>query len=277
MATQQVIKNLENNLKALSEIKMDDLLRENLGDESRKKDFEPLIIKINNRLRFAIEYAEYVPDNRVNGVIAEFNNIITYITQHSKRNNSEYISHSNNVITSITTALNNTNENWPHFITAAIEKRGFLDDEELRQQYQDSILQIKQESENALKKVNEEAKATIDAAKKLAEEIETKARRTAAKISVEEAQKQFGLAQKGLRIHIGIWSVISVGMIVGFIIYAVNILNITFPEKWSWQIIYYAAIRFAILTFIGSLLTYYSGLIVKTKIFKPLFLFSILN
>ncbi|MEW6571518.1 MAG: PilZ domain-containing protein [Nitrospirota bacterium] len=107
-------------------------------------------------------------------------------------------------------------------------------------------------NEGIKKEYEEHAEKTIEEARQLAKGIEERARKTAAHISVEGAQEQFKLAQKDIRKHVIIWSVLSVLSVLAFIGTAIYLSSIQFPEEWTWSIIYHTAVRIIILTAIGA-------------------------
>lgn len=92
-----------------------------------------------------------------------------------------------------------------------------------------------------------------DEAKKLAQQIEDRARKTAAHISVEAAQEQFRLAQAELNKQVKMWSVISALSLAAFLLTAFILSQIHFPPDWTWQMIYHTAIRVTILTAVGAI------------------------
>jgi len=97
---------------------------------------------------------------------------------------------------------------------------------------------------------------TIGEARKLAQEIEGRARRTAAHISVEEAQKQFKLAQQDHNKRVKLWGYLSVIAIAAFFAVAVYLARVQFPEEWRWHVVYFAAIRITILTAAAAVATF---------------------
>src|SRR5690606_24349582 len=90
-------------------------------------------------------------------------------------------------------------------------------------------------------------------AKKLAQQIEERARKTAAHISVEAAQEQFREAQKDHKKQVRLWAILSLISIFAFIITAIYLASVKYPEQWQWHVIYYTAIRITILTAVGAI------------------------
>lgn len=257
MASQGQIDNLKKNIaEKFRAIDRDKLLRPNLGEESLESEFGSILEDLKNKIDFAIEFAPNVHDNNVSQIISVFNQILQQIEAQVSRSNAEYVSQRESFLKTIKNQIEDIKQFWSPFVTAAVETRGFLQDEGIRKEYQRTIESIKEESTNALKLVKDEAEKTIDEAKKLAQQIEERARKTAAHISVEEAQEQFKLAQKDIRKQVKLWSILSILAIVAFIGVAVYLAQIQLPEQWKWHVIYYTAIRITILTAIGAIATF---------------------
>ena len=86
-------------------------------------------------------------------------------------------------------------KNWqPILAAAAMLDRGLLDDEGVKRESDQALEHLKKTTAETLATIRTEAEKAIQGAKALADEIEAKARLTAAQISVEEAQKQFKAA-----------------------------------------------------------------------------------
>jgi len=112
---------------------------------------------------------------------------------------------------------------------------------------------LKEESSAALKLVKDEAAKTIEDAKQLAHQIEEKARRTAARISVEAAQEQFRLAQTDLKKQLILWGSLSGVAVIAFLLAAWWMSHLDLPKGDApWHMVYFAAIRITILTAVGA-------------------------
>lgn len=158
--------------------------------------------------------------------------------------------------TVVNNLLQQLQPHWCHFVTAAIEARGFLEDEGIRKEYQKAVTEMQTQAGDALKHVQEESAKTIAEARKLAEEIEQRARRTAAHISVAEAQKQFREAQSDLDGQVKIWTALSILSLAAFLGVAVYLSKVKLPDEWQWHVVYYTAIRITILTAVGAAATF---------------------
>jgi hypothetical protein len=256
MATLGHLTNLKKIAEKFQTLEQDKLLRPTLGEESLETVLKPKLDNLNKRIEFALEYASNVNDNSVSQVVTILNQFYDQLDAQSKRNNAEYVSQRGQFLSTIDSYFEQFLQPWPFFVTAAIEKRGFLQDEGIRKEYERTIEAIKKESTNSLNLVKEEAEKTIEEAKKLAQQIEDRARKTAAHISVEAAQEQFKLAQEDIKKQVRLWAILSILSIIAFIVTAILLARITLPEEWKWHVIYYTAIRITILTAVGAVATF---------------------
>jgi len=256
MATQSHLANLKKVADGFRAVDQEKLLRSSVGEESLQSVFGPRLSLLNNKLEFALEFAPSVNDNIVSQVASVFDQFRQQMDAQAKRNNTEYVAQRTQFLATIDGYFEQLLQHWPPFITAAVEMRGFLQDEGIRKEYQRTIDAMKEESATALKLVKDEAGKTIEEARKLAQQIEDRARRTAAHISVEAAQEQFREAQKDHNKQVKIWSWLSGISILTFLGVAVYLMQVQFPEEWKWHIIYYTAIRVTILTAVGAIATF---------------------
>lgn len=257
MASQQLMDQFKRILDGLKAIDKDKLLRANLGDESLLRagflDTFDLILKKAN---FAYQYAAEVDESIASAVMNAFESIRSILDAQAKKANPEYVAQKTAFINQVESSLNSFRPHWSHFVTAAIEARGFLEDEGIRKEYQKTVSEMKTQADEALSHVKEESNKTIEEARKLAQQIEERARRTAAHISVEEAQKQFREAQADLDKRVRLWAWLSVGSLAAFLLVAFFLSRVELPEKWQWHVVYYTAIRITILTAVGAAATF---------------------
>ncbi|MDI7258870.1 MAG: hypothetical protein QME90_03000 [Thermodesulfobacteriota bacterium] len=256
MATQDQLNGLKNIAQRFRTIDNEKLLRPSLGEESLKGEFTPTIGDLRNKIDFASEYAPNVHDTYISPVVQVFEQICVEIEAQANRSNAEYVAQRANFLRTIEDHIEQLRQYWPPFISAAVEIRGFIQDEGFRKEYQSTIESMREESTKALSLIKEEASKTIEEARKLAQQIEDRARRTAAHISVGDAQEQFKLAQKGLNNQVILWAVLSVVFIIAFLLAAYCLVSIKLPEEWKWHVIYYTAIRVTILAAIGAIATF---------------------
>jgi hypothetical protein len=257
MASQQLLDQMKQLLEKLKSIDKDRLLRPALGEESLDQaGFSTTLSDIIAKTNFALEYGKVVDDSTFTTVMNIFSSIHTALDGQAKRVNAEYVSQRANFTNQVTAALQQVQPFWTHFVSAAIEARGFLEDEGIRKEYQKTVADMKAQAEEVLKHIREESQKVLDQATKLAKDIEERARRTAAHISVEEAQKQFKEAQTGLDKQVGLWAFLSVGSLAAFLLVAFFLSRVELPDKWQWHVVYYTAIRITILTAVGAAATF---------------------
>lgn len=256
MATQSQLANLKKTADGFRAVDQEKLLRSSVGEESLQSAFGPRLELLNKKLDFALEFALNVNDNNVAQVASLFSQFQQQMDAQAKRSNTEYVAQRAQFLATIDGYFEQLLQHWPPFVTAAIEMRGFLQDEGIRKEYQRTIDSMKDESAKALTLVKDEAGKTIEEARKLAQQIEDRARRTAAHISVEAAQEQFRDAQKDHDKQVKLWSWLSGISILAFLGVAVYLMQVQFPEEWKWHIVYYTAIRVTILTAVGAIATF---------------------
>ena len=248
MASEDSLRQLQELSNAIKSVNRERLLRPTLGEESLQQEFAPRSEKIQQGIEFALEHAQDVHDTHVQDILSPLSNIQGIMEQQANWPNAEYVTHRSDFLTNIDAYLEELKQFWPPFVTAAVQARGFLEDEGVRREYERTMESMKKESDTALQQVRSEAEKTIEEARTLAEQIENRARRTAARISVEDAQQQFRDAQPALDRRVKIWSalgILSVGCFVGIAIYYAAV---DLPDHWRWQVIYHSAIRVTILT-----------------------------
>lgn len=252
MATKSQLDNLKKIVEGIRAVDRDKLLRSSLGEESLATLFGSKLELLDKKIEFALEFASDVNDNVVSQVASLLNNIKNEMDAQAKRSNAEYVAQKSGFLSNVENYFESLLQHWPPFITAAIEMRGFLQDEGIKKEYQKAIETMRNEATATLKLVKEESEKTIGEAKKLAQQIEERARKTAAHISVEAAQEQFRDAQKDHNKKVKLWSILTGLSIVTFILTAIYLASVKFPEEWQWHIVYYTAIRITILTAVGA-------------------------
>ena len=252
MASDGQIKQLQDLSDAIMNIDKDTLLRPSLGEVALQGEFDPRLTKIQKRVQFALEYAPEVHDEQVQGIMGQFESIRSEMEAQASHSNEDYVSERTQFLANIDAQLEDLKRFWAPFVTAAVEARGFLEDEGVRQEYEHTIESIKKEAESAIRQVKEESDKTIKEAQTLAEQIENRARLTAARISVKDAQEQFKEAQAALDKRVKIWAGLGITSILGFIGTALYFATVDLPDQWRWQVIYHSAIRVSILTAVGT-------------------------
>ena len=253
MASPQSIQRLKEIIQDLNSVDKGHFYRASLGTASLEPELKPKIEDAIKKAELAIKNSELVAEQ----VIQQVGNIFSTVRQHietvSILDDPTYVGQRKDYINNINDQLEEFKLYWPHFITAAVEQNGLLDDEGIKNQYQRALEELRQESEKNLENLKEESEKVLEQAAKTAEEIKDKARLTAAGISVEAAQKQFDEAQKEFNGRTILWGVFSVISIATFIWVAFHFANNSRPdEKMGAGIIYFTALRITILAAIGG-------------------------
>jgi len=257
MASPQVVQRLQQAVEKLKSVDKARLLRSSLGEESLEQaGFATVVADIIKKADFALQYATPLDDSFVAAVADIFTNLGAQLESQATRQNSDYVSQRAGFTTTFHNTAQGLRQYWTHFISAAVEARGFLEDEGIRTEYKKTVSEMKGEADEALKRVKEESQKTIEEARQLAKDIEERARRTAAHISVKDAQKQFQEAQGQLDDQVKLWAALSVGSLAAFLGVAVYLAKIKLPDQWQWHVVYYTAIRVTILTAVGAAATF---------------------
>ena len=115
---------------------------------------------------------------------------------------------------------------------------------------------MKEEAENALTRVQEEANKTIEEARTLAEGIENRARQTASGISIEAAQEQFRLAQQDHDKQVKRWTWLNGISIFLFFGVAMIFFFVDLPEGETKSILYFSAVRITIIGALGGIVAF---------------------
>ena len=255
MASENNLVQLRNVITDIRSLEEDAITRPNIGDLSFKDTLKPYLDKLNKKMEFIIEYAPGVHDNNVSNMYSILDNIFHVLKDLCEAENDIYPSRARDNMPAITEYINNIDEYWPPFVTAAIEAKGFLEDESIKKAYIKAIGDMEKQSSSFLDEISQKSEEAINSARELAEEIETKARRTATGISVDAAQEQFREAQDGFNMQVYIWSGISLLFLSSFIGLAMYLWFQDAPIGVE-SIIYYTAIRLTALGALGAIATF---------------------
>ncbi len=256
MASQEVVANLTSVIEEIREIDPKLILRPELGEGSLENKVERHLEELYRKMDFATEMAHGVIGDTVNELIGILQVILANMQNMANYSLEDYVTQRDNFLLEFIGQLENLLLYWPPFITAAIEKKRFLEDEGVQKAFDNALEEIKKESSDSISRLQEETDKTIARANEHAQQIETRARRTATGISVEAAQEQFRLAQKDIQKRVRIWSGISAFAALLFILGAWYFSNLEINSEWKWQVIFYTATRVTILVTIGAFAAY---------------------
>ncbi len=244
-----------NIIKEIKELETDKIIRPNLGDASFK-EFEPILEELQLKIDFIERFNETVDNNTNNNVNNHLNQIRNHLNELIGYDKSQFVAQQQQIKKNVTAQLDAIRLAWPHYATAAIEDSGLLTNIDIKKEFESLTKNLKTSTDEALQKIEEESNQIIEEAKKKAAAIETSVRKTARGVSVEVAQQQFEEATTQNLGQIKIWGGISGVLIVTFIGLVIYLLNVELPNDYSWQMIYYSVVRIAVLTLVGSLLSY---------------------
>lgn len=254
MASNEQIQQMEKFSEELVDIEYEKkkLLRPELGEVGLQTDFESDFQKIQKVVVFAEAYIADVPQEQAQDILNQFEQVIAQLKEQSERTNQDYVAYRDDFLEGIGYSLEELKKHRGPLLWSAIESRGLLEDEGVTREYEKTIASIKEESESALNQVRDEARKTIEEARVLSEQIEKRARSTAARISVKEAQEQFQAAQDALDRRVTFWACLGWFGVLAFLGVAAYFVSMDLGDQSGWQAVYYSAIRVTILAAIGT-------------------------
>jgi hypothetical protein len=257
MATEQALKQLSETVSKLKGVDSEKLLRKGLGDESLERSFASDLEKIRNITEFVVQHAPAVHDTYVGQARNTLEQIASQMSAQADRPPAEYIAQRESFLASVRGQLQQARLWEPFFAATAVLDRGFLEDEGIRREYARVVDELRTQTAATISTIKEEADKAVQGAKALAEEIETRARRTATKISVKEAQDQFAAATTDLTKKLRIWACLacaSVAVLIGlpFVFMAWPLPG---PEPWT-HALYHTVLRAFVLSAVGASATF---------------------
>jgi hypothetical protein len=254
VASEQLLRQLHGTFEKLDKVDIEKLLRKGLGVESLEHSFLPQLSEIRRVRQFVSEYAKTVHDEYLRQAREMFESVANLMTNQSNLASAEYIGQRDSFVTQIDNFLRESRKWMTHFVAAAIEERGFLQDEGIRQEYRNAVEELKAQSAVTLETVRSEAERALEGAKKLAEEIEARARKTAQRISMNDAQVQFNAASTDLHGQVKNWRNASIGATILLVVVATAFMFWPLPDGGTWAVaLYHTVIRVFVLGAVGSL------------------------
>lgn len=254
MANEQQIANLKEVVAGLKSVDRDKLLRPELGELSLKEKMESNLEILDKRIDLLLETASNIPGIIVESLTSTLSSIYQYMnSQCTIEEAATYAAEQQNFLNNFQAQFEAISSFLPNVTAAAIEARGFLEDEGIKKEFTQAIETMKQESENNLARVKEESEKVIEEARTLAEDIEKRARRTASGISVEGAQEQFRLAQEDHDKQVKHWAWFSGSSIALFFAVAFMFLYGDPPEGETKAVLYFSAVRVTIIGALGGI------------------------
>ena len=170
------------------------------------------------KLDFIESYLDEVDSTTNTQVFNALKQIKTYISNLVDYDEAQFVTNKLAQIKAIETQFNTIKKHWPHYTSAAIESTGILTNLDVKKEFKSLSDNLNSQSESALEQIKNESNEIITQAKAKAKEIEDSVRKTAEKISVQEAQEQFKNAAAHNITQIQIWGGITGVLILAFIV-----------------------------------------------------------
>ena len=253
MANEQVLQQLTTAVDKFNKVELDKLLRKGLGDESLDTRFTPQLEEIQRLKEFTVRYAPSVHSNFVSQAHNTINTLADAMTAQANRPSADYIAQREAFLNTVKTQIEDSKIWLPYFTAAAVQERGFLEDEGIRTEYQRAVQNLKSETAATLATVKEEAEKAVQGAKTLAEEIEARARRTATGISVQDAQRQFQEASVDLGKKVKLWGRITAASIALLIVVPLALMLWPLPGPEPWPLaMYHTLLRLFVLSVVSA-------------------------
>src|SRR5205807_7640083 len=133
-------------------------------------ELEPRLTRLNRLKALSQEYADKVHDSAVAQMASVFSQVSSLMLEQAARANPEFISNRPGFLTSLDSNLEQARLTEPAFIAAAVEARGFLQDEGIRQEYRRTVEELKGQAEATITDVKTEANRAIEEARALAKQ-----------------------------------------------------------------------------------------------------------
>lgn len=255
MKNANLIKSLEDRFDALNALDRKNYLKENLGDESIKNEIEndlnDYLKKISNIIKYGSSLSEDILHKAINS-LSELTNLFNTIT---KQQSNDFIAQKSNHLSGMRANFKLINNEWPSVIAIMLEQKGFLSDEGLKEEFEKLKKEQIQNAENTIKNIKKESEKILNEAREIAKQIEERARKTATKISVEEAQNQFKEAQADHLKSVKLWAWLSSISLVLFVAIAI-VFYLDLPKLEEGLMIYKTTLRITILVSIGAIATF---------------------
>ena len=258
MATHEAINSLHESLQKLAATDWEPIRRPGLGDESLSTDLKPFEEKITRIHDLAKMYSFSVHDDTVAEIRNTIESILNILNQQANYDNASYLQTKHDFIQTLENQIEEANRWKPMIAGAAILDRGLLDIEDLRAEIGRAQNDLRKTAEKTLKEIEAESENVIKAAEARSNAITSRARQTAAGISIEEAQKQFRGTEDHDRKQVRLWTGLAVVSVAVLIVCAASFMpSQTSPVSLSWpSLLPSALIKVFILSTIAGTATF---------------------
>ena len=258
MASTAQIQVLHNLIQEFDNLDLEELKRTSLGESGS------LVPAITERLHqiditkdLALRYAYFVHDDHVREAHTNISSIYNIMLQQASFADVEFLSNKENFLQEIDTHIEDAKKWQPIFAAAGMLHRGLLDDDGIKLESDRALVELKSTATETLETIKVQSSQAIQEAKNLAEEIEARARRTASRISVEEAQIQFGEAVDNDAKRVKTWWIVASAALLIFICTPLMFMLWELPENATWPVaLYHTLLRVLVLSALAGVATF---------------------
>ena len=256
MASEQQLQNLTATVARLNAVDSVKLLRRDLGVESLDRVFAEDLEEITSLAAFTEQHAATVHNEYVEQARSTLEQIANYMEAQADRTSAEYINGRNAFLSAVREQVEEAKKWLPLFAGSVVLERGFLEDEGIRREYARVVLDLKAETEATLARVKEQADKAVEDAKKLADEIELRARKSATGMSVDEAQRQFSSATSELQKKANMWAWLTAVSVLVLLALPLAFMYWPLPDGDNWPTaLYHTLLRVFVLSAAGAAAT----------------------
>ena len=209
--------------------------------------------KITSLAAFAERHAAAVHDNYVGQACSTLDTIASHMEAQASLQSADYINQRDSFLVTVRAHVEEARQWLPLFAGSAVLERGFLEDEGIRREYERVVHELKTETEATLARVKEQVDKAVDDAKRLADEIESRARKSATRMSVDEAQRQFSEATGELQKKAEKWGLLTVGSVIALLVLPFAFMLWPLPDGDNWPTaLYHTLLRIFVLSAAGA-------------------------
>lgn len=254
MASADQIQQLYSLIEGFDDIDMERLNRTSLGESGSLVDeIRGRLSEIETIKTLAQKYAPFVHGEYVGNAVNSLSRIRDFMQQQSSAPDVQFLSNKSSFLNQIDMEIEETRRWLPIFVSAGVLSRGLLDDEGIKRESERALVELRETATKTLDTIKDESTKAIQDAENLAKEIENRARRTASKISVQEAQRQFGEAVKTDKSRVVLWWVmagLSFTLLIGM---PLSFMAWELPKNAGWpESVYHMLLRLLVLSSVAG-------------------------
>lgn len=255
MANENLKRALDEQRDRLLSINLEQVFRPNLGPVSLPEAYRELVRMLISRFEKAASVAGRVPNNIAQQIVSHSEAFRKQLEAIAAQGDDAYVAQKPQFQQETDSIAEQLGSVFSSVTQAIIEHAGIL--ETSNAQTTDQLIEnLRVDIRSQLPTlVEEEASRAITEARELAKSIESRARTTAAGISINDAQTQFNNATKSDGIQLLVWSALGVASLYWFFSLALLYTSEakTLPNDWTWQFGYITALHATILAATGTI------------------------